>query len=163
MRRLLLFCALAALAVLPAWAGSYQGIVSHVTDGDTLWIRPDGGGRPRQLRLLGVDAPEICQQGGPQARDALAGRVLHRRVTVHTEAEDDFHRPLGRLELQGQDVGGWLVRRGHAWSYRYRKSDGPYALQEHAARRHGDGLWAAAQAAPPVEPRLFRKRHGRCA
>ncbi|RYF38591.1 MAG: thermonuclease family protein [Comamonadaceae bacterium] len=157
--RQLFFCFLAALAALPAWAASYRGIVNHVSDGDTLWIRPDGGGRPRPLRLLGIDAPEICQAGGPQARQALATRVLHRRVTVYTQAEDHFRRPLGRLELQGQDVGQWMVQRGHAWSYRVGRDSGPYAAQERQARRRGAGLWAAAK---PVEPRIFRKQHGSC-
>lgn len=149
---------LAAVA-LPAWGESYQGIVNHVSDGDTVWIRPSGGGRPRPLRIEGIDAPEICQAWGRQARDALAARVLHRRVTVNTTAVDDYRRPLGRLALEGQDVGQWLVQRGHAWSYRFRRDAGPYAAQERRARSRRAGLWATAQ---PVQPRLFRQQHGSC-
>lgn len=152
-------CSLMALHA-NAWAGEYQGIVSHVGDGDTVWIRPDGGGRPRQLRLQGIDAPEICQPGGREAREALAGRVLHRRVSVTTSAEDDYHRPLGQLVLHGEDVGGWMVRRGHAWSYRFRRDAGPYAHEEARARHRRIGLWAGG--AQPVEPRVFRKQQGRC-
>jgi micrococcal nuclease len=57
------------------------------------------------------------------------------------------------------DVGEWLVREGHAWSYRYRRDTGPYAKQQAAARAARKGLFATAR---PEEPRDFRKRHGAC-
>ena len=40
----------------------------RVVDGDSLWVRPPGRA-PLRLRLSGVDAPEVCQRHGPQARD----------------------------------------------------------------------------------------------
>ena len=46
------------LAATCARADAWQGTVTWVTDGDTLWVRPDAGGRARKLRLKGVDAPE---------------------------------------------------------------------------------------------------------
>ena len=54
----------------------FSGQVTHVTDCDTLWVQPDGGGAARKLRLTGMDAPEICQQGGKAARDYLAQLAL---------------------------------------------------------------------------------------
>jgi micrococcal nuclease len=139
-------------------AQALSGVVTHVTDGDTLWVRPEGGA-PVKVRLQGIDAPERCQAWGPQARDALAARVLRRQVQVHTRAKDDYHRTIGTVELDGQDVAAWLVREGHAWSQRYRRSLGPYAGEEAEARRSQRGLFAA----PAIEPRAFRKTHGPCA
>lgn len=140
-------------------AGFYSGIVIRVVDGDTLHVRPDAGGRPHKVRVAGMDAPEICQDGGRSARDALARRVLHRRVEVITRASDDYGRDVARVLRNGDDVALWMVTQGHAWSYRYRLDDGPYAAaqsQAHAARR---GLFAH----PNAElPRDFRKRHGPC-
>lgn len=52
-----------------AWA--WSGVVTHVSDGDTVWVEPTQGGEAQKIRLLGIDAPEICQAWGPQARDAL--------------------------------------------------------------------------------------------
>ncbi len=153
--------ALARLAVLglvacgPAHALS--GVVTHVTDGDTLWVRPQGHA-PVKVRVQGIDAPERCQAWGPQAREALAARVLHRQVQVRTRAKDDYHRTIGTVELDGQDVAAWLVREGHAWSQRYRRSLGPYAAEEAEARQLHRGLFAAAA----IEPRDFRKAHGPC-
>ena len=140
-----------------ATARGLNGVVNHVTDGDTLWVRP-ASGPPVQVRLQGLDAPEICQPFGRQARDALAARVLHRTVRVATRARDRYQRSVGSVSLEGQDVGAWLVAGGFAWSTRYRGRNGPYA-QEEARARHGRiGLWAASA----VDPRVFRKRHGSC-
>ena len=146
---------MAQAATKTAW----QGTVTHVTDGDTLWVRPQRGGEPRQIRLDGMDAPEICQPHGETARSVLAAHVLGQRVQVRARRTDDYGRLLARITLQGQDVGGWMVSQGQAWSYRYRRSIGPYAAQEAQARAHGRGLFADSR---PELPRDFRKRHGTC-
>ena len=151
---------LVALA-LPLLAGerAYEARVTRVFDGDTVWVQPLPEGRYRKLRLDGLDAPEICQDGGEAARDALARRVLRQVVRVSERASDDYGRGLARLEHQGEDVGGWLVGNGHAWSYRWRKSVGPYQREEAQARVTGLGLFANPQA---ELPRSFRQRHGPC-
>ncbi len=139
-------------------AHALSGVVTRVADGDTLWVRP-AGGKPVKVRLQGIDAPEHCQHWGEQARAALASRVLHRQVAVHTRAHDDYQRAIARVELNGEDVAAWMVREGHAWSYRYRRSPGPYAGQERRARAARRGLFGQPAA---VEPRVFRKTHGPC-
>jgi endonuclease YncB( thermonuclease family) len=137
----------------------WTGEVTYVTDGDTLWVRPERGSPPRKLRLDGIDAPEICQAYGEESKAALVRRVLHRQVTVSTRATDDYNRALVTLRLDGEDVGGWMVTQGHAWSYQYRQDDGPYAAEEQIARRRAKGLFADAGA---ERPRAFRLRHGSC-
>ena len=37
---------------MPAMAASYRAVVTHVTDGDTLWVRPTGQTTEVELRLL---------------------------------------------------------------------------------------------------------------
>jgi micrococcal nuclease len=147
----------------PATAQSSQrsqsGLVTHVVDGDTVWVQIGTHNNPLKVRLQGVDAPEICQAGGVQAQTALASRVLGQRVTVTSSAHDDYGRAVGTLRLQGEDMGRWLVANGHAWEYSFRHKKGPYAdefAQAQAARR---GLFIDPQA---QEPRVFRKEHGSC-
>ncbi len=137
-----------------AWAGR----VTHVSDGDTLWVQPARGGLPRKIRLDGVDAPEICQTYGVAARDRLAQQVTGRSVRVMPRRHDDYGRLLARVSLQGQDVGRWMVRHGHAWSHRYRHQPGPYAVLEAQARAQHLGLWQFRA----EMPRQFRQRHGSC-
>ena len=140
---------------LPPWTG----VVTHVVDGDTVHVRPLAGGAPRSLRLLGMDAPEICQEGGVAARDALNERVFQRQVQVQVQGSDDYGRDLVRLYLASEDVGQWMVQRGHAWSYRFRQDAGPYAESERHAQILRRGIFAGL---PPENPRDFRRRHGPC-
>lgn len=137
----------------------YTGIVSYVTDGDTLWVQPDAGGPARKLRIDGIDAPEICQAGGEASREVLMQRALNQRVTVLVRRKDIYGRGLARIQLNSNDVGAMMVRSGQAWSYRWHRSPGPYAAAESDARQARRGLFAMPQS---ENPRAFRKRHGSC-
>jgi micrococcal nuclease len=135
------------------------GVVTYVGDGDTLWVRLSSGGEPVKVRFQGMDAPEICQDWGPQATRALKARAVRKEVVLNTRARDDYGRILARVDMDGEDLGAWMVAQGHAWSYHYRRDPGPYATQERSARSEKRGLWAANA---PTEPREFRKQHGSC-
>jgi endonuclease YncB( thermonuclease family) len=157
--RLLLLAVLSSCFTFTANARTLTGVVTHVTDGDTIWVRPPGAGSGVAVRLQGLDAPEVCQAFGAQARDALAAHVLHKPVSVSVKARDVYQRTVGRVAVQGEDLGAWLVANGYAWSARYQRRAGPYAGEESAARGARRGLWSLAS---PIEPRTFRKRHGSC-
>ena len=139
--------------------GTYEALVTRVSDGDTVWAQPLPNGPYRKMRLEGIDAPEICQPGGAASRDALATRLLRQVVLVKESRRDDYGRALVKLRHAGQDVGAAMVSQGHAWSYRWRDSDGPYARQEAQARAERKGIFATAS---PEHPRDFRRRHGPC-
>lgn len=153
-------CALLLLAMSAlAGARTIEGRVTHVSDGDTIWVRLPEAAEALHVRLQGLDAPEICQAAGRQARDALAARLMHQDVTLDVRAQDSYARTLARVNFGGQDVGSWLVSQGWAWSSGFRHRAGPYAPEERAARETRRGLWAHAD---PEEPRDFRKRNGSC-
>jgi micrococcal nuclease len=141
---------------------SWQGTVVYVTDGDTLWIRPNDAGlhsEPRKIRIDGMDAPESCQPHGAQSTAALKGLVASKPVIIQSKRFDDYGRDVAKVTMNGTDVGAWMVRNGHAWSYHYRHSAGPYRVEEESAARSRLGLFANAAA---IEPRLFRRVHGTC-
>jgi len=142
-----------------AWAETFTARMTAVPDGDTLWVQPEGNSPARKLRLLGIDAPEICQAGGQASRAALMQFVGHATLQVDVRHHDDYGRGLARLRVNGQDVGAAMVRAGHAWSYRWRRSLGPYASEEATARSARKGLFSEAS---PELPRHFRQRHGSC-
>jgi len=151
---------LGAVLCSPALAAEvFMARAGSVPDGDTLWVQPESGGPPRKLRLQGIDAPEICQSGGVASRDAMRQRVQSRLMQVEVRYQDDYGRGLARISVDGQDLGALMVSSGHAWSSRWRRSLGPYATQESAARTAGLGLFALSN---PETPRDFRQRHGSC-
>lgn len=137
----------------------WRGWVSWVADGDTLLVLPDQAHEAVKLRIEGIDAPERCQPGGDASRDALIDLVHRKTVQVITHGTDTYGRVLGRVELDGQDVGAEMVATGMAWAYRFRETAGPYAALERQARRQKKGLFAQAQ---PMTPRVFRQFHGSC-
>lgn len=145
-------------AALPV--GDWWGTVTVVVDGDTVRVRPvDRGGRPVAVRLYGIDAPEICQSGGAEARDALKRQLMGQRVLVRGQAHDRYRRLLARIEWHGEDPAASLVAGGWAWAYQFRAGQGPYAAQQQQAENRHLGLFAAGR---PEEPAAFRKRHGAC-
>jgi micrococcal nuclease len=137
----------------------WVGVVTYVVDGDTVHVRPVDGGSLHKIRILGMDAPEICQTSGMAAKQALQDRVLKRSVTVRLQGVDVYGRDLATIYLSREDVGEWMVRRGHAWSYRYKQDPGPYGQAESHAKLLGRGLFAELS---PEYPHDFRRRHGRC-
>lgn len=154
---------LPALLAVTGHAAAFSGTVTRVSDGDTVWLRPlDHGAAPRKpvkVRMLGIDAPELCQPWGERSRDALAMRVMGRKVEAAPRGRDDHGRTLAPLLLDGEDVGAWMVAQGHAWSARWRGDRGPYARHEDAARRERRGLFSLPD---PMQPYHFRRFHGPC-
>lgn len=141
----------------------WLGTVTHVTDGDTLWVQAKDpaihGSTPRKIRIEGIDAPESCQLYGRQSTVALKRLVVQQSVTVTTSRLDDYGRGVAKITVHNMDVGAWMVSHGHAWSYHYRHSAGPYAVQEAAAQSARRGLFASPS---PTQPSAFRRAHGSC-
>ena len=138
----------------------WTAVVVHVSDGDTIHVRSPGEDRSSPVRLLGLDAPEICQAFGVQAREALQARVLHRQVSLRGVGHDVYGRELAQVFLQGEDMGRALVAQGWAWSYRHGSDPGPYAREQRQARSQRLGLFVSGDR--PEPPWAFRRRHGTC-
>ena len=161
-------CALcAALLALPALsAQEWTAHVSRVVDGDTLWVKKDGSegksARNVKLRLRGIDAPEMCQDGGEAARRALRQLAQGQQVQVRVLARDQYGRSVADVWRadDGVNLAARLVEDGWAWSHRVgRHYAGRYAAQQKAAQAARRGLFADAQALHPAD---FRRQHGAC-
>lgn len=148
------------LASALAQATERSGWVSWVLDGDTVMVLLDGHVEPVRLRVDGIDAPERCQSGGEAAREALIGLALRKTVQVQGEASDVYGRLVGRLKVDGVDLGAEMVRAGMAWAWHYQSGRGPYARLQREAQQAGRGLFGAP--AQPMAPALFRRFHGPC-
>jgi endonuclease YncB( thermonuclease family) len=72
--------------------------VRRIIDGDTLEIEDLAGIRTR-VRLRRLDAPELDEPTGPQARDALAAKFEGRMVRVTPYARDRYGRLVADVEL----------------------------------------------------------------
>lgn len=157
----LALCACACLASALAQAApprSVQGLVTQVSDGDSLWLTPPG--KPAiEVRLRDIDAPESCQAWGEEARKVLSDLVLNKVATLQISGRDSYGRTVGALMVDDLNVGRYLVENGHAWSIRTRWDQGPLVKQEKMARALSRGLHGSPGA---VQPRDFRRTHGPC-
>lgn len=145
-------------------------VVVAVHDGDTLRVRgPDA--RLRTVRLAGIDAPELDQPAGAQARDALRAWVLGRAVRLDDRGVDRYGRwlavvrgPSPEDERAVQDVNLALLQQGWAWHDARHAHQQPwlerwhYRAAELAARAAGRGLWGQGEALPPWEWRRATRR-----
>ena len=160
-------CALcAALLALPALsAQEWTAHVSRVVDGDTLWVKKDGSegksARNVKLRLRGIDAPEMCQDGGEAARRALRQLAQGQQVQVRVLARDQYGRSVADVWRadDGVNLAARLVEDGWAWSGTSRRRPGRYAAQQKAAQAARRGVFASSGA---LRPSTFRRQHGAC-
>jgi len=82
---------------------------AYIVDGDTLVIKKT------QIRLYGVDAPEIDHPYGQKAKWALVRLCKGYNVQAHILAEDDYGRTVARCVLpDGRDLSAEMVKIGLA-------------------------------------------------
>ena len=133
--------------------------VTHVTDGDTAYLKPLRYGKRaaswpgRSARFIGVDTPEIYSGPdcyGPEA-NAFTTRKLDGaevRVTYGKDPVDPYDRALIYVWLDGRLFNAALIRKGFASAefyspnYRYQAW---FERLEQRARSEGRGLWGACR------------------
>ena len=159
---LLLLCGMGSVFAkqAPAQTEVWTGWVSWVMDGDTVLVVRPGHQDPVKLRLDAVDAPETCQPGGAASREAMMALALRKSVQVQSLGHDSYGRDIGRLTVNGVDLGAEMVRSGMAWAYRFRTGRGPYAALQRQAQKEKRGVFAGRE--EPMSPSLFRKFNGSC-
>jgi endonuclease YncB( thermonuclease family) len=162
LRTLLPACAILVAGLLSSTghAATISGEVLRVKDGDSLVLyRPDVK-RTSEIRLAGIDAPELAQPWGLQARSALRRKVERRAVRVEITDRDRYGRLVARVWVGPTYVNAYMTQFGHAWAFdRYMKDSRIRAGQE-LARREKRGLWAL----PPQDrlpPATWRDRNPR--
>lgn len=148
---------LAVLLIACAGAAHAEGVivarVTRVIDGDS--VRLEQHGRRTEVRLAAIDAPELRQRGGRDARAALQACAAGRIVIVQVTGTDRHGRHVGRLEAGGRDCGLAQLRAGMAWHYRAHADEQPaeirlaYETAERNARQRRIGLWADPSPTPP--------------
>lgn len=108
---------------------------AYIVDGDTLVINKI------QIRLFGVDAPELNHPYGKKAKWALVALCKGQTVQAEVTDVDDYGRTVARCHLlDGRDLSAEMVRAGLAIDWA-KYSGGLYRpLETSDARRK---LWLA--------------------
>jgi endonuclease YncB( thermonuclease family) len=101
------------------------GEVDRVHDGDSvichLMVHPNEGGEAHgvNVRLEGINAPELNTAAGVVARDFLAALLPSgTQVTLVAHRREKYGRFLARMiDPDGNDISGLLLTAGHAVPY----------------------------------------------
>ena len=147
---------LVLLAALASPALALEGKVVGVIDGDTIDVL-DSSKRQHRVRFDGIDAPERGQPFANRAKSTLSDLVFGKTVRIDTEGPDKYDRTIGRVYVDGRDVGLAMLEAGMAWHYTKYDQSKKYADGEKAAKDAGRGLWADPRRVPPWEWRKMDK------
>lgn len=147
---------------------SLEGIVTKISDGDTIQVNSEG--TKLKIRLYGIDAPEteksnkrtghISKPGQPygsEAENALDGKIRGQNVRIDVMDIDRYKRLVSIVWMGSRNINSEMVADGWAWAYR-QYLDAPYSSEyvnlEQKAREKRLGLWKEHNPQPPWE---FRK------
>lgn len=115
--------------------------VTRVIDGDTLDVEGD-----LRIRLVLVDAPELGEPGGVEAKDRLADLCLDVLALID---EDDFQiggdaygRVLAVVHCRGANANAAIIASGYAETY--------YTFC--SVSEFGDEAWTRCSSPPPPPP-----------
>ena len=143
--------------------GAQQGVVEHVVDGDTIWVRVDEPGGPlvadatHKIRLLLVDTPETVHPSrpvacyGPEGSDFATEKLLGETVWLQADQQDTdrYGRFLRHVWLEdGTNFGLELVERGYADAVLHEPNDlywDDFAVTAKTARSQSVGLWGSCE------------------
>ena len=148
---ILFFC---SFAYCFAQASNYHGICAHVIDGDTVDIVDENQSLHR-IRITGMDAPELSQPYGLQAKKVLKNLILNHEVLVLPMGIDKYNRELACLRINatiGQiDVAEAMINKGAAFDW-----GGKYYKAQAYAQEFRLGVWSDKKY--QERPWLYRHR-----
>ena len=124
----------------------------RVRDGDSIVVMRGGAGI--EVRLDGIDCPELAQAFGRKAKNFTSGLVFGKAVRLVAKGKDRYGRELAEVFLpDDRSLNRELVAAGFAWRYRKYSTDPTLEALERTARTARRGLWADPD---PVAPWAFR-------
>ena len=134
-------------------SGKIYGQVVRVTDGDTLTVRLENG-REEKVQLLGIDAPEMDQDYGQEARQRLFQLVQGKHVDVVYPGREGLGRINGKVYFHDQYINLILVQEGCAWhSEKYGPDEADLREANRQAKEAKKGLWTNPDAKEPWKHR----------
>jgi len=119
--------------------------VSYVSDGDTIKLSSG-----EEVRLIGINAPELGQSCSSEATNKLKELVLGKEVTLEQDVDnkDQYGRLLRYVYVGDTFVNLEVVRLGLAHKYEYgsnTKYSSQFEQAENEAKQNEGCLWKSSQ------------------
>jgi micrococcal nuclease len=144
------FCLLCGLVLGAALANPTEinGKVISVVDGNTVEFQT-ANNEIFKFVLSGIDAPELSQEFGEEAKKFLEKLVVGEEAVIIIEGKDRLGNRVGTLKYgKDKDPRPELLERGLAWTSEKNPKPEFENLKE-AAKSHEKGLWDQPNPTPP--------------
>ena len=119
-----------------------------------------------KIRLADIDAPEITQKFGEQAKTHLQMLIDGKRIKVIFHKIDMYGRIVGTIYLTDKIIGidisdnesinERMVRDGYAWWFKGYSKKYSFGKLEYEAQGFKRGIWSEENNIPPW---IFRKQN----
>ena len=127
-------------------------LITRVIDGDTYKVLLNG--KMQTVQSLNIDAPEIGQYFGKEAKENVTALIQGRMVDATVYDKDIYGRHIISIHVDGLRLDSLLIARGWAvYNYKYSLDNRLWAL-ETIAKTNRAGLWKCSNNIPPW---IFRK------
>ena len=143
-------------------ANEFNGIVSKVSDGDTIHVVYEN--KTIKIRLSHIDAPERKQAHGIKSQKFLEDMILNKSITAECKMKDGkwnrgfYGRPICNIFLYETNsptyVNAKMIKSGNAWVYKRERNNDYLIGLEKDAKENRRGLWSISS---PIKPWVYRR------
>ena len=137
-------------SMVPVSGFAWQGKVVQIHDGGTITVLHNG--KSEDVRLFGIEFPELSKYSGIRAEQFLTSQILNKVVQVEPIDTDRNGSSEDIISVGDLVINRLLVEHGYARVYdRNCKPEfcDEWRLLEAVAREKGRGLWKNPSEAPP--------------
>lgn len=135
---------------------AFQGQCVRVIGGDTVVVMK--GVEEVEVRLEGIEAPELEQDFGPEAKQGAEALMLSKPLIVEVHGTDRLGRTIGTVRVGPLDASLEMLKAGLAWYSPELPGGDALAAAEVQAHTSSRGLWSDPA---PVPPWVWREQHPR--
>lgn len=128
--------------------------IVRVWDADTYSLLRDG--KITVARITNIDAPELKQNFGGEAKLLTSKLLLGKMVMIDSLGTDKYKRELVSIRIEGKTVDSILLANGWAWLYLKYCNDAILANLQRMAINDRKELWSCGINAVR-SPWLYRK------
>lgn len=126
---------------------TFTARVINVLDGNTLEVL-DENDETYTFQLSEVDAPELGQELGEEAKAFTEELTLKKKVIVERTGKDWLGNKLAIIKLKnGKSLDEELLKAGLGWASK--KASAQSASLQSAAEQNKIGIWSATEPTPP--------------